>query len=158
SIGRHNAVAEVFGVRLSGFPAWLLWRSAYLGKMPTLIRKIEVALDWAGSILFPPNVVQLQLARTLKVGRAHFSAGEYVFRKGDAAKSFYMIERGSAGVYIDESRAALLNAGDHFGEVAGNNATQVVSVKAETALDVTLLGSNDLRRLTDRLAAVKRDI
>src|SRR5262249_22807817 len=50
SIGRHNAVAEVLGLRLSGFAAWILWRAVYLGKMPTLARKFEVALDWTRSI------------------------------------------------------------------------------------------------------------
>ena len=66
SIGHHNAVAEVFGLRLSGFVAWFFWRAVYLAKMPTLARKIEVAVDWARSIVFPTNVVQLQLARTGK--------------------------------------------------------------------------------------------
>jgi NADH dehydrogenase len=66
AIGRHNAVAEVLGMRLSGFAAWIFWRAVYLSKMPTLVRKIEVALDWAGSLLFPPNVTQLQLERTPK--------------------------------------------------------------------------------------------
>src|SRR5215471_15486268 len=66
SIGHHNAVAEVFGLRLSGFVAWFFWRAVYLAEMPTVARKIEVAMDWARSILFPANVVHLQLARTPK--------------------------------------------------------------------------------------------
>jgi NADH dehydrogenase len=36
----------------------------YLAKMPTLPRKIAVAVDWARSIVFPTNVVHLHLART----------------------------------------------------------------------------------------------
>ena len=66
AIGRHNAVAEVMGLRLSGLVAWMFWRSVYLAKMPTVHRKVEVALDWTQSIFFPPNVVQLQLTRTLR--------------------------------------------------------------------------------------------
>jgi NADH dehydrogenase len=64
SIGHHNAVAEVLGLRVSGFFGWLLWRCVYLAKMPTLLRKIEVAIDWAWNLLFPPNIVQVHLART----------------------------------------------------------------------------------------------
>ena len=30
AIGSHNAVAELFGLRLSGFLAWFLWRGVYL--------------------------------------------------------------------------------------------------------------------------------
>jgi len=64
SIGHHNAVAEVCGFHFSGFLGWLLWRSVYLAKMPTLLRKVEVAIDWAWSALFRPNIVQVHLSRT----------------------------------------------------------------------------------------------
>jgi NADH:quinone reductase (non-electrogenic) len=70
SIGHRRAVAEIVGLRLSGFLAWLLWRAIYLAKMPTLHRKIEVAVDWARSIVFPTSVVHLQLTRTPQF-RAH---------------------------------------------------------------------------------------
>jgi NADH dehydrogenase len=63
SIGHRNAVAEIYGVKLSGFAAWFLWRGIYLAKLPTLSRKIDVAVSWACSIPFPPNIVQLGLAK-----------------------------------------------------------------------------------------------
>jgi NADH dehydrogenase len=62
SIGHRNAVAEIYGVKLSGFVAWFLWRGIYLAKLPTLSRKLEVAIGWACAIPFPPNIVQLRLA------------------------------------------------------------------------------------------------
>ena len=64
SIGHHNAVAEICGLRISGFIGWLLWRSVYLAKMPTMLRKIEVAIDWVWNMLFRPNIVQVHMART----------------------------------------------------------------------------------------------
>ncbi|MGA3066832.1 MAG: NAD(P)/FAD-dependent oxidoreductase [Tepidisphaeraceae bacterium] len=63
SIGHHNAVAVIYGVKLSGFVAWFLWRGIYLAKLPTLSRKLEVALNWACGIPFPPNIVQLRLSQ-----------------------------------------------------------------------------------------------
>jgi NADH:ubiquinone reductase (H+-translocating) len=62
SIGHRNAVANIYGVKLSGFAAWFLWRGVYLAKLPTLSRKLEVAINWAVSIPFPPNIVQLRLS------------------------------------------------------------------------------------------------
>jgi NADH dehydrogenase len=59
SIGHRNAVAVIYGVKFSGFFAWFLWRGIYLAKLPTLSRKLEVAISWACSIPFPPNIVQL---------------------------------------------------------------------------------------------------
>ncbi|MCI0349922.1 MAG: FAD-dependent oxidoreductase [Acidobacteriales bacterium] len=146
AIGHHNAVAEVLGYRLSGFPAWFFWRGVYLAKMPTLPRKIEVAIDWAWSLLFPPNLVQLQMDRTLKVGRAHYAAGEFVFHKGDFGDHFYLIESGKAAVYLDENAPPItyLKTGDHFGEGSvmepGGKGRRRASIKAETALDVVSIG------------------
>ena len=63
SIGHRNAVAVIYGVKLSGFFAWFLWRGIYLAKLPTFSRKLEVALNWAVSLPFPPNLVQLRLSK-----------------------------------------------------------------------------------------------
>jgi NADH dehydrogenase len=63
SIGHRNAVAVIYGVKLSGFIAWFLWRGIYLAKLPTLSRKLEVALSWACNIPFPPNIVELRLSK-----------------------------------------------------------------------------------------------
>jgi NADH dehydrogenase len=62
SIGHRNAVAVIYGLRLSGFLAWFLWRGIYLAKLPTFSRKLEVAMSWACSMPFPPNIVQLRLS------------------------------------------------------------------------------------------------
>lgn len=64
SIGRNKAVAELFGIRLHGFIAWLLWRGFYLLHMPTLGRKVRVFLEWNWEMLFPPDIVHLRFTRT----------------------------------------------------------------------------------------------
>jgi NADH dehydrogenase len=53
----------VFGFKVSGFPAWFLWRTVYLMKMPGLARRLRVALDWTMDLLFPKDIVQLGLSR-----------------------------------------------------------------------------------------------
>ncbi len=59
SLGHRNAVGLVLGIRLSGLPAWFLWRSYYLGRLPTLLRKARVAIDWTLDLLFPPDIAWL---------------------------------------------------------------------------------------------------
>ncbi len=51
SIGGYQAVAEMLGVHVSGFLAWLMWRGVYLFKLPTWSRRIKVALDWSWDVL-----------------------------------------------------------------------------------------------------------
>ncbi len=62
-LGCRSAVAEILGIKLAGFPAWWLYRTVYLSKMPGLSRKARVALDWTFDLVFPPDVVQLGVHR-----------------------------------------------------------------------------------------------
>ncbi|MBU0754745.1 MAG: NAD(P)/FAD-dependent oxidoreductase [Planctomycetes bacterium] len=59
ALGCRTGAAKVFGMKLSGFPAWFLWRTVYLLKMPGLARKTRLALDWTLDLLFPRDIVQL---------------------------------------------------------------------------------------------------
>jgi len=56
SIGRRPGVARVFGLNFSGFFAWWLWRTIYLGKLPGLDKKVRVAFDWTLDLLFGKDV------------------------------------------------------------------------------------------------------
>ena len=62
ALGCRTAVARVFGAKLSGFPAWFLWRTVYLLKMPGWARRARVALDWTVDLFFRRDVVQLGLS------------------------------------------------------------------------------------------------
>lgn len=63
ALGCRTAVARIFGIKLSGFWAWFVWRTLYLFKMPGWSRRIRVALDWTLGLLFKRNVVQLGVHR-----------------------------------------------------------------------------------------------
>ncbi|HWP64354.1 MAG TPA: NAD(P)/FAD-dependent oxidoreductase [Candidatus Limnocylindria bacterium] len=52
AIGRRTGVARVLGYSFSGFVAWWLWRTVYLGKLPRLEKKVRVALDWTLDLCF----------------------------------------------------------------------------------------------------------
>ncbi len=64
TIGHNKAVAEMFGMRLSGFVAWLLWRGIYLAKIPTLARKVRVFFEWNWGMLFTADIAHLGFLRT----------------------------------------------------------------------------------------------
>ena len=51
-IGRRTGVANIFGMKFSGFFAWWLWRTIYLCKLPRLEKKVRVALDWTLDLCF----------------------------------------------------------------------------------------------------------
>jgi NADH:ubiquinone reductase (H+-translocating) len=68
SVGHNKAVAEVFGLKLSGFIAWLMWRGLYLLRIPTLARKTRLFLEWNWAMFFPPDVAHLGYRRTQRHG------------------------------------------------------------------------------------------
>ena len=57
AIGRRTGVANVLGVHFSGFVAWWLWRTIYLGKLPRLEKRIRVVLDWTLDLCFAKDFV-----------------------------------------------------------------------------------------------------
>lgn len=59
SLGHRNAVGQVLGLPVSGFAGWFLWRSYYLMRLPSLLRKTRVAIDWTLDLFFPPDVAWL---------------------------------------------------------------------------------------------------
>jgi NADH dehydrogenase len=61
ALGCRTGVARILGIKLAGFPAWFLWRTVYLLKMPGLARKARVALVWTMDLLFAKETVQLGL-------------------------------------------------------------------------------------------------
>ena len=59
SLGLYRGVAEIYGIRLRGFPAWWMHRTYHVSRMPTLNRKVRVIADWTGALLLRREVVSL---------------------------------------------------------------------------------------------------
>jgi len=152
SLGHYSAVAEILGVRISGFPAWLLWRAIYLAKVPSLPQKVRIALDWFFVLLFPPDFVQVRLLREAGITRQHFEAGEVIFFQGDLGDSVYVIQNGECDVLREsdgvQTPVAILGPGSYFGEMALiNDVTRNATVRARTTMNVLLVSKKDFDSL-----------
>jgi NADH:ubiquinone reductase (H+-translocating) len=165
TIGHHNGVAEIYGLKFSGLLAWFLWRGVYLLKIPTLRRKFNVVIDWIWDIFFKPNVVQVRMPAPQRFRQAHYGAGDFVYREGEPDAGFFVIKAGIAGLYMDEAAGKSLlefHKGDHFGELAfltpGERSAHAASVKAETPLDVVVLDRADFTSLAESLGALQKDL
>ncbi len=67
SLGGRSGAGTLLGVRVSGFPAWFAWRSYYLLRMPTLDRRVRVALDWSADLVLPRDTVEMNVRRSSNV-------------------------------------------------------------------------------------------
>jgi NADH dehydrogenase len=59
SLGLHKGVAQVYGVKMRGFPAWFMHRTYHLSRVPTLNRKVRVVADWTLALFFRREIVSL---------------------------------------------------------------------------------------------------
>jgi hypothetical protein len=76
AIGPNRAVARIYGINLSGFIPWLLWRAFYLLYIPTLARKARLYLEWNWAMFFPPDIAHLRFTRTVEDSRDEVSLGQ----------------------------------------------------------------------------------
>ena len=79
AIGHRTGVARILGVNFSGFPAWWMWRTIYLSKLPRFEKKLRVALDWTLDVFFSKDLVRFV------TDRAPTAAGDTARRDGRAA-------------------------------------------------------------------------
>ncbi len=165
AIGGHNAVAEMFGIKLSGFLTWWMWRTVYLLKLPSFSRKVKVAMDWTWELLFSRDITGVKIDTTNRVQDAYFAAGTYVFRKGDPAMNFYVIETGQVEVLrqLEEDKemevVAVMGPGDFFGEMAlVEDRPRNASVRARTDLEVTVIGKGMFARMSKVIAPLAQQV
>jgi NADH dehydrogenase len=116
SLGHRNAVGKVLGFKVSGFLGWLMWRATYLFKLPGLEQKSKVFFEWSLELLFPRDISLLNVKMTEVVGRVHLEKGDPIYQVGDAAFSFYLLEKGSVEVNDRSGSVRTIQPGEHFGE------------------------------------------
>jgi NADH dehydrogenase len=59
SLGLHKGVAQVYGIKLRGWPAWFMHRTYHMSRIPSLNRKIRVVVDWTLALFLKREVVSL---------------------------------------------------------------------------------------------------
>jgi NADH dehydrogenase len=59
SLGLYKGVAQVYGVKLKGWPAWFMHRTYHVSRVPTFNRKARVVADWTQALLFRREVIAL---------------------------------------------------------------------------------------------------
>jgi NADH dehydrogenase len=59
SLGLHKGVAQVYGVKLKGWPAWFMHRTYHVSRVPTFNRKARVVADWTLGAVFRREVISL---------------------------------------------------------------------------------------------------
>jgi NADH dehydrogenase len=59
SLGLHQGVAQIYGRKIRGFPAWFMHRTYHLARVPTFNRKTRILMDWTLAMFFRREIVSL---------------------------------------------------------------------------------------------------
>ncbi len=59
TIGRHAAVARIFGISLWGYPAWLIWLVVHLMSLIGFRNRVVVLINWAYNYIFYERAVRI---------------------------------------------------------------------------------------------------
>jgi CRP-like cAMP-binding protein len=113
-----------------------------------LLRQIPLFESFDGRLL--KSIVR-------KLEEVKFQAGDPVFRQGDPADKFYIIERGKVGVIIDEEPRATLGTGEYFGEIALLlNTPRTATMIAIQPLELLQLRAHDFNELLQDSSAMRQ--
>jgi NADH dehydrogenase len=61
TLGRYKGIADVVGLRFTGFLGWFITRSYHLYQLPLFSRKLRVVIDWTTSLFFRRDIVELSM-------------------------------------------------------------------------------------------------
>ena len=59
-IGKRTGIANILGINIAGFWAWLIWRNVYLSKIPNWDKRLRVLIDWTLDLFFARDVARLK--------------------------------------------------------------------------------------------------
>ena len=151
-LGRRRAIAQLWGIGITGVPAWIMWRSIFLVFMPTWEKRIRIVFDWLLTPFTGRDVAEIRVREPFGMRREHYENGQEIVRQGELGQQLYLIWKGEVEVVRSdngESRVlATLGPGKHFGEMAVfQNVRRTATVRAVGQVEVIAVGAQEARVL-----------
>ena len=153
SLGSYTAVAEIFGIRLSGLLAWITWRGLYIGMLPGFSTRLRVALNWFFDYFLPRSIVQIANKRRSATIYRCYAKGDVICQPGQIIDGLYSVISGCLESRIPSAGrpdfVRVLGPGDHWG--ARSMSSDMHAEGTLTALDdtrVMVLQREDFQNLS----------
>jgi NADH:ubiquinone reductase (H+-translocating) len=152
SIGARQAVAELMGVHFRGFFAWCLWRMIYLSKLPGMMRKLRVTIDWTFEAIFARDISVVLPPASDTMRLIHLEPGEPMARRGDPVRAVGYLRRGRLEARAADGSLKQIAEGqvvDH--EWADGDGRWKADLVATESSDLTLFRGRALELFTGEL-------
>jgi NADH:ubiquinone reductase (H+-translocating) len=146
SIGRRTAVAELYGVEITGLLAWVIWRVLLTYYFPSWDRRLHLLADWVIWPLVGRDVVAMRVGEGSEYEVRHnvYQPGEIIVTEQRAGRFIHILVEGEVEILHSargqEVVLTTLGPGDHFGQ------RWLESMETESARAKTLVRTLAVRR------------
>jgi NADH dehydrogenase len=163
SLGGREGVADILGVKITGFFAWAAWRSFYLSLLPSISTRVRVAMDWTLDLIISRSIAEMRTTQSPS-RYIRFHVGDLVIEPGADPGGFYVVTSGSFDSETPApsgegsgAKSRRLGPGDCFGmPLSGEDAPDQERVSAHENSTVYFVEKGDLKRLAKVLALIKQ--
>jgi NADH dehydrogenase len=148
SLGGRRAVAEIYGIRLSGTLAWVVWRLVYVGMLPAWSTRIRVALEQVLDLFLPRSIVRTQTEGAAASRFVRQRAGDIVMSPGQLGDGVHLVIEGSYEQVVSGGQGRIFLPGDTFGDdeiAAGQPHEQFI--RAREASRCFILSREEYKRI-----------
>jgi len=123
-------------------------------------KKPQESTDWLASIPFFEGFSDADLQRVAQLGtEVEAPAGTVIMDQGDPGTECFVLESGTASVYVRGEHVATLSAGSMVGEMAlVDHRPRTATVAADTDLRLVRFDSKAFRTLLDEMPAVSEKV
>jgi NADH dehydrogenase, FAD-containing subunit len=157
TIGERQAVAEVMGLHFKGFFAWWLWRTIYLAKLPGMMRRLRVTIDWTFEAVFSRDISVVLPPPDEPMRAVHLEQGEPMARRGDLMRAVCYVRRGGLEARTPDGRVTVLGEGtvvdQEWADADGRWRADIVATESS---DLTIFRGRALELLTGTLRLAPR--
>jgi NADH dehydrogenase len=152
-LGFGQAVGQLWGVPLKGWPAWFIWRACMVVYLPAWSKRIRTVLDWMTGPFLGREITSVESTHHTGVVRELYETGQVIIRQGDIGRSMYLIQSGSVEVVSSgpdgAKQLAVLSSGSHFGEIAVlQNTRRSATIRALEPVTLLRLSREETRELS----------
>jgi len=163
SLGGRIGVADILGVRITGFFAWVAWRTFYLSLLPGVSTRVRVAADWSLDLIVSRNIAQVRTAQSPN-RYIRFFSGDVVVEPGVDPGGLYVVisgafdsePQGSAGDG-SAAKSRRLGPGDWFGvPLSGDGRIDDGRVSACEDSTVYFVETSELKRFSQISGLIKQ--
>lgn len=155
SLGARRGVGDIMGIKISGFPAWLIWRAYYVAFVPGMSTRFRVLMNWLLDAITPRNVVQLSKPRQPGARHVLYHAGDRIYEKGNRADGVYTVVSGAVEMISEDPQTGKeqrrrLGPGEHFGMrlILGEDRRQA-NARAAEHTRVLVLDREEVLKIAD---------